>query len=179
VVPQLPRSGTRARLGEALIPAWAGASLVVVPFGKVPYMSLLVPCSYCGARDRGKNAWLVWAWNRADGERVAWRQKLCVTCVATNLSPLLINAQESPLSCPACHAGTESDMDPIFVTYIIPGWDKQQGEFATCGPCAVEIRNRAQTGADRMEDRLVGVGAAAPTQTSVSAWDQLGLRPLR
>jgi hypothetical protein len=142
-------------------------------------MSLLVPCSYCGARDRGKNAWLVWAWNRADGERVAWRQKLCVTCVATNLSPLLINAQEAPLSCPACHAGTENDMDPTFVTYIIPGWEKQQGEFATCGPCAVEIRNRAQTGADKLEDRLVGVGAAAPTQTSVSAWDQLGLRLLK
>lgn len=140
-------------------------------------MTLLVPCSYCGARDKGKNAWLVWAWNRADNVRVAYRQKLCVDCVATNLMPLVINSQESLLSCPACHIDTTDIMDAVFVTYILPGWGKEQGEFATCGPCAVEVRNRAQTGADLMEDRQVGVGAAAPTQTRVSVWDALGLRP--
>jgi hypothetical protein len=141
-------------------------------------MSLLVPCGYCGSRDKGKNAWLVWAWNRADGERVAWRQRLCVTCVATNLHPLIINAQEEPLSCPVCHAGTADDMDPVFVTYILPGWGKEQGEFATCGADAVEVRTRAMKGAELMPDRQVGVGAAAPTQANQSAWDMLGLRRL-
>lgn len=142
-------------------------------------MSLLVPCSYCGARDRGKNAWLVWAWNRADNERVAYRQKLCLTCVSANLAPLLINAQEEPLSCPACHMNAGEDMDPVFVTYVLPGWGKEQGEFAMCGACAVEVRSRAQKGADLMEDRQVGVGAAAPTLTPVSGWDALGLRRLQ
>ena len=146
--------------------------------GKVSHMSLLVPCSHCGTRDKGKNAWVVWAWNLADSTRVAYKQKLCITCVATNLSPLLINAQQEPLSCPVCHIASEDIMDPTFCTYVLPGWGKEQGEFATCGACAVEVRLRAQKGAEKLEDRLVGVGAAAPTQTRVSAWDQLGLRRL-
>lgn len=140
-------------------------------------MSLLVPCSYCGARDKGKNAWLVWAWNRADNVRVAYRQRLCLDCTATNLSPLLINAQDDPFNCPVCHTNPGEQMDPTFVTYVLPGWGKEQGEFATCGPCAAEVRIRGQRGADLLEDRQVGVGAAAPTQTRVSAWDALGLRP--
>jgi len=142
-------------------------------------MSLLVPCGYCNARDKGKNAWLVWAWNRADNQRVAYRQRLCVTCVATNLAPLLLNAQEEPLSCPACHADAGEQMDPIYLTYILPGWGKEQAEFATCGACAVEVRNRAQRGGELLEDRQVGVGAAAPTLTATSVWDALGLKPSR
>jgi len=142
-------------------------------------MSLLVPCDYCGARDKGKSAWLVWAWNRADKVRVAYKQRLCVTCVATNLQPLLINAQEDPLNCPVCHISADDAMDPIYLTYILPGWGKEQAEFATCGPCAVEVRIRAQQGGELLEDRQVGVGVATPTQMGVSAWDALGLRPQR
>lgn len=144
---------------------------------RVPLVSLLVPCGFCKARDKGKNAWLVWAWNRADNTRVAYRQRLCSTCVQTNLGGLLVDAQDAPLSCPVCHMDAGDAMDPIYVTYILPGWGKEQAEFATCGACAVQVRLRAQEGSDLMPDREMGVGAAAPTQTVTSVWDALGLRP--
>jgi len=140
-------------------------------------MSLLSPCTYCGARDQGKNAWLSWAWNRADNTRVAWRQKLCRTCVATNLAPLLVEAQQEPLNCPVCHMTAGDAMDPVYVTYILPGWGKEQGEFATCGACAVQVRQRAMQGGELLPDRGLGVEAAASTHTATSVWDALGLRP--
>jgi hypothetical protein len=110
---------------------------------------------------------------------VAYKQKLCLDCFSTNAVVLLANAEANPLSCPACHMPTEDCMDAVFLTYVVPGGGKQRGEFATCGPCAVEVRNRAIDGAELMPDREVGVGASAPTQTPVSGWDALGLRPLR
>jgi hypothetical protein len=122
---------------------------------------------------------MVWAWNRADNVRVAYRQRLCVACVETNLAPLLLSAASEPLECPACHTEPGEQMDPIYVSYVLPGWDKEVGEFATCGPCAVEVRNRAQKGADLMEDRQQGVGAPTPSSNTPSAWDALGLRPPR
>jgi hypothetical protein len=72
---------------------------------------------------------------------------------------------------------TGDAMDPVYVTYIIPGWPKQQGEFATCGADAVEIRISAQKGSTLLEDRVVGVGAseAAPTQTTSSVWESIGI----
>lgn len=142
-------------------------------------MSILVPCSFCGAREKGKNAWLSWSWNRADGVRVAYKQRLCQTCVQTNLGGLLVDAQEEPLSCPVCHMDTTDTMDPTFCTYILPNWGKEQAEFATCGPCAVEVRLRAQHGAELQPDRESRVEAAASTQTATSVWDALGLRPRR
>lgn len=141
-------------------------------------MSLLVPCSACGSREPGKNAWVLWAWNRADNERVAYRQRLCLMCVATTLAPLVISAQDSPMLCPSCHSDAGEQMDPIYSTYILPGDAKRQAEFATCGPCAVEVRNRAMVGADKLDDRPVGVGAPTPAASPTSGWDALGLRPL-
>jgi hypothetical protein len=110
---------------------------------------------------------------------VAYKQKLCMTCAATNLVPLVVASDDNLLACPCCHIDTEDIMDPVFVTYILPGSGKEQGEFATCGPCAVEVRNKAMQGAEQLEDRQVGVGAAAPTLTPVAGWDALGLRRLR
>ena len=143
-------------------------------------MSLLVPCDGCGSREKGKNAWLVWAWNRADNVRVAYRQRLCITCYATNVVPLIIESDNGLLQCPVCHSDATEQLDPIYLTYITPGSAKSQAEMATCGPCAVEVRIRAQKGAELLEDRLQGVGAAsaAPTHTATSAWDALGLRSL-
>jgi hypothetical protein len=142
-------------------------------------MSLLVPCSSCGSRESGKNAWLCWAWNRADNTRVAWKQKVCLTCFSATALPLIVACEEGLFQCPACHSDPEGQLDPIYLTYVMPGQQKAQAELATCGSCAVEIRTRAMVGAEQMPDReSQGVGATAPTQTSVSGWDALGLRPL-
>lgn len=140
-------------------------------------MSITVPCSYCGSRSPGKHTWTVWAWNRADNSRVAYKQKLCNVCTLSNLGVLLIEIADSPLNCPLCHMDAGDAMDPVYCTYILPGWGKEQAEMATCGPCAVQVRIRAQQGGELLPDRQTGVGAAAPTQMATSVWDALGLRP--
>jgi hypothetical protein len=141
-------------------------------------MSLLVPCSGCGSRERGKNAWLAWAWNRADNTRVCWKQKLCLDCFSMTALALIVAAEEGQFACPVCHGDPTDALDPIYLTYVMPGQAKAQAELATCAACAVEIRSRAILGAELMPDREAGVGAAAPTLTAVSGWDALGLRPL-
>lgn len=142
-------------------------------------MSLLSPCTSCGSRAKGKNAWLCWAWNRADNQRVAYIQKLCLGCVSVKLVPILIGAEIEELVCPQCHTDPGEQLDPIYLSYILPGAGQVDVELATCGPCAVEVRIFAQEGSAFAQDRHKGVGAedAAPTQPAVSAWDALGLRP--
>jgi hypothetical protein len=129
-------------------------------------MSLLIPCALCGKREPGKLTHCTWAWYRADGERSAWLQKLCFTCVCTSLVPLVTAAREEPLKCPVCHTDPGDDMDPVYCTYFLEGVGKQQGEWATCGPCAVAVRERAQRGATKREDRPIqseGQGSSPQT----------------
>lgn len=144
---------------------------------EVPCVSLLVPCSFCESRQKGKNAWLAWAWNRADNERVAYKQRLCLDCFAANAYPLLMESFDDVFQCPVCHSDPGDQLDPVYLTYIYPGSPKAQAEFALCGPCAVEVRIRAQKGSQLLEDKADRVGAAAPTTPATSGWDALGLRP--
>jgi hypothetical protein len=138
----------------------------------------LQSCTYCGTRPAEKLTQTTWAWLRADRTRVAWRQKLCVACFVTNVLPL-----EQPLeagtrlTCPGCHIDTEDDFDAVYVTSYVPGTGKFAIQAPLCGACAVEVRNRAQKNAERLEDRQPGSGAAAPesTPTQVDAWTALGI----
>lgn len=144
-------------------------------------VSLLVPCDYCGSRAKGKNSWLAWAWNRADNVRVCYKQRLCVDCFMANALNLIASASDGQYACPVCHSDPGQQLDPIWLTYIVPGSAQEQGEFATCGPCAVEVRLRAQQGSTMLEDRTLEVGAEnrGPHSSATSAWDALGLRPDR
>jgi hypothetical protein len=84
------------------------------------------------------------------------------------------------LKCPACGISTEHDMDPVYVTYYLPGQGKNQLEVPSCGTCAVNIRVRAQKGAQRLEDRESRgnepLGPSTPT-TRESYWSSIGVRP--
>lgn len=148
----------------------------------------LFRCSACGERPVGqKLAQATWAWWNAANERVAWRQRLCVACYASTLAPLSVEAERAAqevttgdaLVCPMCHSISEDDMDPVYVTTFVPGHGPIRLELPLCGPCAVEIRNRAMAGATRLADREFGGQAPGPqTNTPASAWDAfLGSRP--
>jgi hypothetical protein len=138
----------------------------------------LQPCSSCGQRSREKLAWVYWAWNTADGKRSGWLQKLCAACFGMNVLPIYLDSMSEILQCPVCHSGTESDYDAVYGTIYAPGQPRIDMECATCGPCAVEVRNRAQVGATKLPDRRDDVGGPAPQLPSAAdAWAALGLVP--
>ena len=138
----------------------------------------LSPCSACGVRAPGKLAQITWAWWRADNKRVAYRQRLCLTCMATTVVPLEVNSRDLSANCPACGIDTSEDMDPVYATSFVPGIGKVRLELPTCGVCAVRIRERAMTGAVKLEDSGFGGQDPSPqTDLSTEAWAQLGIQP--
>lgn len=95
-----------------------------------------------------------------------------------NVLPLAVEAQEAVVACPVCHIGTLDDMDPVYCTVYIPGQERQDVEMALCGPCAVNVRQRALTGAETLADRQGSSGGSSPPPPSAAdAWSALGLRP--
>jgi len=140
----------------------------------------LIPCDFCGSRVPEKLAQATWAWYRADGQRVAWRQRLCTACYCQNLLPLDKPTDFDAITCPACGVATDHDMDPVYATVYVPGSGKNSFEFPTCPACAVELRNRAQHGAVRLEDRQSVEGPSAgpsTTTTRESYWSKIGILP--
>lgn len=140
----------------------------------------LFPCSVCGERAVGKLSSATWAWWRADNVRVAWRQRLCVACFAAGVAPLEHETRAEPLNCPLCHTAPGDDMDPCYLTVYVPGIGPIRLEMATCGACAVEVRQRAQQGAVKLDDRQVESGGQGPgpqTDAGLDAWRALGLVP--
>jgi len=67
-------------------------------------------------------------------------------------------------------------MDPIYLSYYMPGMPEGQAEMPFCGACAVNYRNLALEGAHELEDRGVGVGGPQTDAPSPNPWAELGLR---
>jgi hypothetical protein len=138
----------------------------------------LRPCSACEQRVDGKLSSCYWSWNLADRSRVAWLQRLCVTCFCASVLALMEKPDlNGPILCPMCHAPSSDDMDPVFCKVYVPGAPGQLLELATCPRCAVELRGRAQTGAERLPDRSEEFGGQAPKLSAADVWASLGLRP--
>jgi hypothetical protein len=135
-------------------------------------------CSVCQERIPGKPGTVYWAWVRADNTRVCWKQSLDIGCFAMNVLPLQVAAEDPRLACPLCHSDTTHDMDAIFMTVCVPGRDCENVELATCGPCAVGVRNTAEFNAEFMPDRGREFGGRGPQPmtSSVDAWAQMGIQ---
>lgn len=123
--------------------------------------------------------WTVSAWNRADGQRVAYKQKLCLTCVASHLAPLYTACQEPTMKCPNCGIDTSDDMDPVYVSFIPKGVGMLKADAPFCGACAARYRVFAQEGGEKLDDRQPqGEGpGSGPSPTASQVWASLGLRP--
>lgn len=136
-------------------------------------------CSMCSEAVRERLTWCVWAWNRSDGERVAYKQRLCLACVTETLAPLYVACERDDLTCPSCGIDTSGDYDAIYATFIPRGVGKMHLEAPTCGACAAKIRVRAMEGAERLADREVGVRGqeSAPNLDASSPWAAIGLVP--
>jgi hypothetical protein len=137
-------------------------------------------CGSCGQQSTEKPITLYWAWNRADGTRVAWRQKLCRGCLVEQVVPHVAAAMEPLLACPACGISTVDDYDAVYVKAYAPGGPPITSEWPLCPPCAVTVRQRAMVGADALEDRQSGGSGAdfGPRPVSaVDTWASLGIVP--
>jgi hypothetical protein len=140
----------------------------------------LIPCDFCHRRVPEKLAQVTTAWYRADGQRVAWRQRLCTACFCANILPLDQEKNFDALTCPSCGISTDHDMDPVYATIYAPGQGKIQIEAPTCASCAVQVRERAQEGAVKLEDRASVEGPATSPSTHTtreSYWSQIGILP--
>ncbi len=143
-------------------------------------MSLFIPCDACKRVNVGKLSNATWAWWRADNVRVAWRQRLCVECYLMNVAGLEQATHENPMSCPLCHALPGEQLDPCYLTIYVPAYGPLRLEMATCAPCAVEIRNRAQVGAKLLDDRRASSGgqdSGPQIDPELAAWRALGIEP--
>jgi hypothetical protein len=139
----------------------------------------LIACSYCRERPTEKPAQVTWAWNPRPKERVAYRQRLCLTCFATNVLGLDKPIEPTgPLTCPACGVDTEHDLDPVYCTAFLPGVGKMTLELPLCGTCVVEVRVRAQTNAELLPEREPESRGLAPGNSPASSpWARLGIVP--
>jgi hypothetical protein len=123
--------------------------------------------------------WAGWAWNRSDGQRVAYRQRLCFSCVTETLAPLYVACESGALTCPSCGIDTADDYDAIYCSFYPRGVGKMNFEAPTCGACAAKIRVRAMEGATRLEDRGPQFRGqeTAPELDASSPWAAIGLVP--
>jgi len=136
----------------------------------------LRPCSACSERPVGqKLSSCYWSWNRADRSRVAYLQRLCITCFCMRVLPMIGLEYGAEIMCPLCHSPSGDDMDPVYCKVYVPGQVEQALELPTCPKCAVALRSQAIEGATQLDDRNTGFGGQAPEQSAQDTWSSLGL----
>lgn len=134
------------------------------------------PCSICKRRVPGKLATSYNAWFLANGQRICYRQRLCLPCLSTSLGPTLRNSSSDSTdtaTCPACGGSSETDSDPVFITLYLPKQDPREFELNFDAACAAKTRGVMSEGGELLADRQAsGEGPEAPRP---SPWDELEL----
>jgi hypothetical protein len=114
---------------------------------------ILKKCTLCAETQAEPLVWVSSAWNRSDGVRVAYKHKLCMTCIATKLAPLHVASEQPTMTCPACGIDTTNDYDAVYIAWVPKGVGRLQTDCAFCDPCAARYRVWFEAGAERQEDR--------------------------
>jgi hypothetical protein len=134
----------------------------------------LYPCSSCGQRQKGRLATFYNAWFDEQGERVCYRQRLCVPCVML-LREILSGTQcensSAVACCPMCGSDSSANQSAIYLTVYLPKQEAREYALTTCTSCAMNLHESLQVGAQLMADRPGGE-AGAPASSS-SAWSEV------
>lgn len=135
-------------------------------------------CTQCGGTQREALFWAVAAWQRADGVRVAYKHRLCLTCAASRLAPMQTHSDEQGMTCPNCGIDTSQDYDAVYVTWIPKSIGTLQLEAPFCGPCAAIFRIWWQSGSEELEDRQRSVEGRpdAPQPNAAQLAAALGIK---
>jgi len=139
------------------------------------------PCSLCRQRKPGKLANAYWAWFNADGSRSAWRVRTCPECAVEHFAILLSNSGLNPensnvFACVSCGADASEDSAPMYCTLYLPKKEPMEYAVQLDSACALKLQATISRSAERLPDRGGVVRGPSP-DTSVSAWDALGLAP--
>ncbi len=120
------------------------------------------PCSSHGAKIKGKLATVYSAWFDSEGERQAWKQRLCAPCLTTLAdsfkAALSTNASDLTV-CPMCGQDSSTVLDPIYLNVYLPKRDPEEFALCTCSSCAPSLRSLLLVGAQRLTNRGTGSGA--------------------
>jgi len=136
-------------------------------------MSVFRPCSICEQKVPGKLASLYAAWFRADGTRVASKQRLCVGCLQAGYVELLRKVADESNdtdTCPSCGSSNTDDLDPIYLTLYLPKQPEREFELGMDSACAAKLRLVLQQGCEPLQDRTASGRGPSP---SPSAWDSV------
>jgi hypothetical protein len=132
------------------------------------------PCSSCKQRRPGKLASAYWAWFMADGNRSAWKSRVCASCAPDCyrllLQPSVAEGSTDVFACISCGQSTSADSDPIYVTLYLPKMEPQEYALQMDGACAAKARIEIQTWSERLPDRGGVVGGPPHDDTVWAAF---------
>lgn len=96
------------------------------------------------------------AWWDQKGQREAWKQRLCVSCVTHILETLRASALGNSLDltvCLTCGKDASQELNPIYLTVYLPKREAAEYALTICDSCAIRSRALLSTGADRLPER--------------------------
>lgn len=134
-------------------------------------------CTLCAGTQPEPLFWVVSAWQTADGERHAYKHKLCLTCVAARIAPLQVHSDGQGMTCPGCGIDTSQDYDAVYITWIPKGVGKLSAECPFCNACAAHYRVWFVAGAEVLENRSRSIEGHtyAPQYTASQTLAALGI----
>lgn len=121
-------------------------------------------CGYCGHRCAEGVAHVYWFAPSRQGDVFRFRQRLCIDCLATNVTALASDEHVDELTCSACGISVEHDVFPIYFTYYLKGHEAERGAMALCEEHQHELKLRAAMGALELEDRYINEADARVTE---------------
>lgn len=136
-------------------------------------------CTRCEEQQREPLCWTVAAWQTGNGVRVAYKHRLCLTCLAAKIAPLQVHSDTDSMTCPACGIDTTQDMDPVFITWIPKRVGELKAECPFCSACAARFRLWFQEGSLELEDRnrIMQGRPDAPAYEAIQVLESLGIKP--
>lgn len=138
----------------------------------------LARCQGCGDRIQDKPFRVYFHWQRADGVRLGYKARLCLTCFASKLAPLDIDRDaQNRLTCPSCGIDTEDDYDAVYANAFVPRYGMRRIEAPFCNACAANYRLWVQAGSERLEDSGEGPRGPSPTLSGGEVLRGLGIEP--
>lgn len=132
------------------------------------------PCSNCGEKPPWKLATVMAWWYEENGERCAWRSRLCADCLTLLADSLKAGAlaDSSLLSaCNMCAKDVSTGYRETYLNVYPPKQPPVERVAATCVSCADILRTAFSDRGERLQDR--NARAAALADDAEARWNKV------